>query len=89
MCFCAVLVFAAQPLYDGEPWAVVLASVIGAAMIVCVIIVQRQPQSKAHLFFKVSCLFFSSRFNLFFKMSWQRRTSSSKLSKAHLFLKVN
>ena len=52
--FCATLVFAAGPLTDGEPWAIALTCVIGAAMIACVIIIFRQPESSAHLFFKVS-----------------------------------
>ena len=51
--FCAVLVFGAQALLDVEVWAVALAALLGTAMLACVLVIQRQPESKAHLFFKV------------------------------------
>ncbi|XP_043188923.1 uncharacterized protein LOC122363559 isoform X2 [Amphibalanus amphitrite] len=63
--FCAVLVFAAEELSDAEPWAIALAALLGTAMLLCVLIVKLQPESKAHLFFKVPLVPFLPMLSVF------------------------
>ncbi|XP_037077242.1 high affinity cationic amino acid transporter 1-like [Pollicipes pollicipes] len=51
--FCLVIVYGADALMAVEAWAVILAAILGAAMLACFGVVLLQPQSKAHLFFRV------------------------------------
>ncbi|XP_068083130.1 cationic amino acid transporter 2 isoform X2 [Anabrus simplex] len=50
---CAVIIFAGDDLANGEAWAVALASVIGALMLINLMIIGRQPHSTVKLSFKV------------------------------------
>lgn len=87
--FCATIVYGADAIMDVDAWAVALTTVLGAVMLVCVVVVFLQPQSKAHLFFKVlhrrhgrsedvtgmlACCFVSVSFYLFYLSSTRHPT---------------
>ncbi|CAG0888553.1 unnamed protein product, partial [Cyprideis torosa] len=51
--FNATIIHAENQLADGEVWAVILAAVLGGALLLNFIIILRQPQSRAEIPFKV------------------------------------
>lgn len=58
MFFCSsiFLIWGGEALLKAQPWAIFLAVVLGVLLIVCIMLLVRQPQNKTPLPFKVPCV---------------------------------